>query len=614
MKNAAAIALILCCASRVVERARGAERAGVAARGETIEDPAVAREQAPDDAQDLIFMGPLRPVWMRLRVTIDGKPFRVIWRANVDRLFSEADANGDDLVDLVPAKAAEAEAGKGSADAAKAKQEEPSDDEPADVAKPAAANQPPADTVERLALAAAVYLGQEVGQARAGLAELAQQHEGKLSRQAFTDYFQRAAPPFTVAVGLGRTTAGQALFPLLDVNGDRQLTAEELSAAEEKLRIRDFNDDESLTQGELADAPNASLAAAAETADAGRTDRLPTAGPIVLVSADADPAAICETIVARYDRDGDGAVSTSGERPEALPTAEQFERLHAPAGEAIGGAHWTRFLQGMPDVDFKVELGAVTSSSRASPFRRLRPKADDAAAGPARLKKLADGSWEVALDDAGIALRRNNRDPSKNADNGPRLRNFDADNNGYLERSELAGMPELAADFDTIDSDGDGKIFGTELTAYTDRQNRAASARLLLEVFDQGQELFSQLDVNHDYRLSIRELLSATDCLGRIDADRDGRLSPNEIPQQLRLDLSRNTAVAAQAARRTINRDDRGRAATKQGPTWFQKMDRNDDGVVSPREFLGPAAIFSQLDTDGNRVLDAKEAAAGGKK
>jgi hypothetical protein len=106
MKNAAAIALILCCASRVVERARGAERAGVAARGETIEDPAVAREQAPDDAQDLIFMGPLRPVWMRLRVTIDGKPFRVIWRANVDRLFSEADANGDDLVDLVPAKAA----------------------------------------------------------------------------------------------------------------------------------------------------------------------------------------------------------------------------------------------------------------------------------------------------------------------------------------------------------------------------------------------------------------------------------------------------------------------------------------------------------------------------
>lgn len=605
MKNSAAIILIACCAWVMHERARGAERAAVGS--ENLARPGEGLGAAPDDAQDLIFMGPLRPVWMRLRVTIDGKPFRVIWRANVDRLFTEADANGDDVVNLAPA----APIANAAPDPVKDEKDKADGDEPAEAAKPAAANQPPPDSVEHLALTAAVYLGQEVAQARTGLAQLAEQHHGKLSRQAFTEYFERVAPPFTVAVGLGRTTAGQALFPLLDANGDRQLTAEELSAAEVKLRIRDFNDDESLTQSELADAPNASLAAAAETADANRSDRLPTAGPMVLISPDADPAAVCETIVARYDRNGDGAVSTSGERPEALPTAEQFERLHAPAGDAIVADHWGRFLAGTPDVDFKVELGTVTSSSRASPFRRLRPKADDAPATPSRLKKLADGSWEVNLDDAGISLRRNNRDPSKNADNGPRLRNFDADNNGYLERSELAGVPDLATDFDTIDADGDGKIFGTELTAYTDRQNRAASARLLLEVFDQGQELFSQLDVNHDYRLSMRELLSATDCLGRIDADCDGRLSPNEIPQQLRLDLSRNTAVAAQAARRTLNRDDRTRAATKQGPSWFQKMDRNDDGVVSPREFLGPATVFSQLDTDANRVLDAQEASAG---
>jgi hypothetical protein len=37
-------------------------------------------------------------------------------------------------------------------------------------------------------------------------------------------------------------------------------------------------------------------------------------------------------------------------------------------------------------------------------------------------------------------------------------------------------------------------------------------------------------------------------------------------------------------------------------------MDRNDDGEVSPREFIGPADAFKRLDKDGNGVLDAKEA------
>jgi hypothetical protein len=40
-------------------------------------------------------------------------------------------------------------------------------------------------------------------------------------------------------------------------------------------------------------------------------------------------------------------------------------------------------------------------------------------------------------------------------------------------------------------------------------------------------------------------------------------------------------------------------------------MDRNDDGELSPREFLGPAELFKRLDQNQNGVLDAKEAEAG---
>jgi Ca2+-binding EF-hand superfamily protein len=39
-------------------------------------------------------------------------------------------------------------------------------------------------------------------------------------------------------------------------------------------------------------------------------------------------------------------------------------------------------------------------------------------------------------------------------------------------------------------------------------------------------------------------------------------------------------------------------------------MDRNQDGDVSRREFLGTAESFQKLDQDGDGLIDTKEAAA----
>jgi Ca2+-binding EF-hand superfamily protein len=44
------------------------------------------------------------------------------------------------------------------------------------------------------------------------------------------------------------------------------------------------------------------------------------------------------------------------------------------------------------------------------------------------------------------------------------------------------------------------------------------------------------------------------------------------------------------------------------GPSWFRKMDRNKDGDVSRREFLGPRAAFEKLDRDHDGLIDAAEA------
>jgi hypothetical protein len=44
------------------------------------------------------------------------------------------------------------------------------------------------------------------------------------------------------------------------------------------------------------------------------------------------------------------------------------------------------------------------------------------------------------------------------------------------------------------------------------------------------------------------------------------------------------------------------------GPLWFRKMDRNGDGDVSPREFLGTPAQFRRIDADGDGLIDPDEA------
>jgi hypothetical protein len=96
----------------------------------------------------------------------------------------------------------------------------------------------------------------------------------------------------------------------------------------------------------------------------------------------------------------------------------------------------------------------------------------------------------------------------------------------------------------------------------------------------------------------------------RWDADNDHEVSLEEIPRQFRLQMTRGQPsirgieflVPTTVTRRTITRGATG------GPSWFRKMDTNDDGDISPREFLGTKADFAAIDTDGDALIDAAEA------
>jgi Ca2+-binding EF-hand superfamily protein len=114
---------------------------------------------------------------------------------------------------------------------------------------------------------------------------------------------------------------------------------------------------------------------------------------------------------------------------------------------------------------------------------------------------------------------------------------------------------------------------------------------------------FAVLDQDHDGRLTSRELAMVTTRLQSFDRDGDGRLDFDELPDVMLIVFARG---APQEDSETFQIP-RVPSPTASGPAWFRAMDRNGDGVISRREFLGGAEQFDELDKNGDGFLDLEE-------
>jgi Ca2+-binding EF-hand superfamily protein len=533
--------------------------------------PAPASPEGPA-ARDVVFLAEDRPVFLRLRVSTGDRPFDAAWPDSVRTIHACLDRDGDGTLT--------------------------------------------AKEADKDTLAALVRLGSG-GATALPRGELdGAPKDGVVSMDELAEALRPALGPFRVQVGRLANGRTDALFDHLDRDKDGQLTRPELAAITGSLRRLDLDDNEMIGAEELEPFNNPTAAARADDAT-DRRARYTALPPVVELVAGESSLRSARLMLKKYDK-GRGGVPGRPDgklsRAEFAIDPEAFAGADANGDEELNTEELRRFLAGAP-VDLELE---VALSPDASGRATVRVGGGVPAKG-IRVRQLAQGDVELAVDRVRMDIHVDGGDTAAEDARRVLSRRFqaaDTNKDGYLEGKELDGLnaagSPLAGLSAVIDRDGDGKLYAKELADFADRQTEAASSRLVLTASDQGRAIFGILDLDRDRRLSAREVMRTVDRLASWDGDGDGRVTADEIPYHFLVTIARGE-VSGLAGESVVGAAPRSIAAPKPappaGPDWFRLMDRNRDGDVSRREFLGPREQFDHLDRDKDGLIDSDEAA-----
>jgi Ca2+-binding EF-hand superfamily protein len=528
-----------------------------------------------DAARHLIFLAENRPVFLCLRVMSRDRPFEASWIDSVRALHTSLDRNGDGTVTTKEA------------------------DEKVFLA------------LVRLAA------GATVPSPRVELD--VQPKDGKVSIDELAEALRPILGPFRLQIGrqaIGRT---DALFDQLDRDKDGVLTRPELAAIAGSLRPLDLDDNEMISADELEPFNSPAYTALMEESSERRA-RFTALPPVAEIVAGESSLRTARLLLKKYDKakgDRPGRPDNKLSPTEFAIDPDAFARADANGDDALDTEELRELLARTPtDLTLDVEL-SPEASGRAS----VRSGAGGTLPRGAQVRQLADGDVEFAIGQVRLDIhveQGNTAAEEARRILTQRFKAADVNKDGYLEgkeratidapQSPLTGLSEL------IDRDGDGKVYLKELLEFAERQAAAARCRLVVTTSDQGRAIFGILDLDRDRRLGAREVMRTVDRVMSWDGDGDGRVSPDEIPYHFRVTIARSglpgltgEVVAAPAARSMVAIQSNGASA---GPDWFQKMDRNHDGDVSRREFLGTRDQFDRLDRDKDGLIDADEARA----
>jgi Ca2+-binding EF-hand superfamily protein len=535
---------------------------------------------------DVVFFGETRPVLLRLHVTVDGKALDAVWNEFIDTLFKSLDTNGDGVL-----------------------------------SKTEAERVPPPQMLFTVGVGLL-----NTGGPPLGLRGLDANADGKVTRDELAAYYKaHGGAPLQLQMGPGQSSpyvvindrtpgtprstqaVNDALFALLDTNKDGKLSKEELRVAAASVLKADENDDEVVTAAELTPDPNPTPIRGVSRA------AMPAPMGQFLLMGPGMQRALIAGMKSKYGRGGDLTRAALG-----LDEAT-FALLDANKDGKLDDQELARFTDRLADVEAAVGVGA--GAKEAVELTRTSPVLAGSAKAEKNAVALELGLTRLSLqrgdtDRNGMQIRLNIKDIYSGQFN-----TADKDNNGYIDEQEAKDSNFIRGVFKYLDRDGDGKLYLKEMLAALDEiqdlQNKAMKSCACVVVTDQGKGLFEMLDTNKDGKLSVRELRQAAKSLAELSRSNDGGITRADIPREHVLSVNRGPANNNQADGRVVvvskmygGPTPANRAAPPNGPAWFHKMDRNRDGDVSRREFLGSDEEFRKIDADGDGLISLDEAIA----
>jgi Ca2+-binding EF-hand superfamily protein len=383
------------------------------------------------------------------------------------------------------------------------------------------------------------------------------------------------------------------VFAALDTDRNGVLSEDEILEAPALLLAKDQDDDDCITIDEFTP-PEAMMTPAALP---GLAPERPLAAASTLL-VDGTGLLFGPRLVRRYDRDRDGKLS----RQEIGLAPERFRALDADGDGKLSAEELKAFHRQPPDVDAALELEPPAGQS---PRVRVAPGSAARAARP-DVAVFGFGDTDVAL-----AVRTFDPVRAALADAQAQFNRLDADQNGYLDRDELKENVRFRRGlFETIDTDADDKMFWPEMEAYVRSRAEAAATRCDIVLHDLGHGFFEALDRSHDGRIGLREVRAAAATLQALRKPGQPGLRATDPPRRLHLEVIRGGFQlfgTGQGGESTVPRlVAQPRAPV--GPVWFQRMDRNLDGDLTWKEFLGPRHVFEELDADHDGLIDPAEA------